>query len=148
MLTPLQTLLRAVSTMPCTRQLILLPALLAVGCNQSVPPAVKNSDTYRSAVQKESANTTAILTGTAMSGTVTQGIVTAYSVRSQGYSFELDPQPLTRPVRTGSDGRFEIKLPPGTPAPVLLHLTADGRTTLTCDVTSGCRTGDGQTVAF
>src|SRR5690606_32488495 len=110
---------------PGFRQLILFPALLVVGCNQSVPPAVKNADTYRSAVQQKPNRTLPVLSGTAMNGTIAQGVVTAYTATAKGSYFELDPKPVARPVRTGSDGRFRIQLPPGVSAPLILHLTTD-----------------------
>jgi len=77
--------------------------------------------------------------GSAIKGVIENGIVNVYLVEDQAGSLEASSSPVSSVVRTNSFGAYSIVLPDGLEdATVIVDVTADSQTMMTCDVTDGC----------
>ncbi|MFT6327979.1 MAG: hypothetical protein ACJAYK_002984, partial [Crocinitomicaceae bacterium] len=90
------------------------------------------------------------LTGSVVKGVVENGIVQAYLIEEQSGVMVSSTNPLGAAVRTDANGRYKLKLPGNTKSSqVMVIMTADSQTTMTCDVVAGCSTSDSvSTIAF
>jgi hypothetical protein len=90
------------------------------------------------------------LTGSVVKGVVENGIVQAYLIEEQSGVMVSSTNPLGAGVRTDANGRYKLKLPGNTKSSqVMVIMTADSQTTMTCDVVAGCSTSDSvSTIAF
>jgi hypothetical protein len=90
------------------------------------------------------------LGGSVVKGVVENGIVQAYIIEEQAGVMVTSTTPLATAVRTDANGRYQLKLPGNTKSSaVMVIMTADSRTTMTCDVVAGCITSDSvSTIAF
>ncbi len=78
---------------------------------------------------------TSTITGTASKGTLSNAIVTAYKVTDSGQKGDKIGE-----TRTNTDGGYTLSVS-GYSGPVLLEMTSDGATEMTCDIPSGCDGG-------
>lgn len=92
----------------------------------------------------------ATIEGSAIKGVISNGLVNIYQVQNNGGVMEASAQALTAPVRTDANGTFSFTLDTElTNEIVVIEVTADGQTRMTCDVTSGCGTdGSGSPILF
>ncbi len=90
------------------------------------------------------------LDGSVVKGVVENGIVQAYIIEEQAGVMVTSTTPLGREVRTDANGRYKLKLPGNTKSSlVMVTMTADNQTSMTCDVVAGCTTsGSTSTIAF
>ncbi|RZU38373.1 hypothetical protein EV700_2304 [Fluviicoccus keumensis] len=77
------------------------------------------------------------ISGTASKGTFKNAIVTAFQVKADGTKGDL-----IKTVRTGADGKYSIVVS-GYTGPVLLEMSGDADTKMTCDIPAGCGGGVG-----
>ncbi len=92
----------------------------------------------------------ATIEGNAIKGVISNGLVNVYRVENKGGVMEASAQALTAPVRTDVNGAFTFTLDSEfSNDVVLVEVTADGQTRMTCDVTSGCGTDEsGSAIQF
>lgn len=92
---------------------------------------------------------TTTISGTAIKGVVSEGLVNLYSVEEQGGKTIRSVNPMVSPVRTDSNGRYTFNLEQEiSQGSVVVEVTADSRTRMKCDTTEGCIDNDGQGVSF
>ncbi|MDX1452046.1 MAG: immunoglobulin domain-containing protein [Oleiphilaceae bacterium] len=106
------------------------------------------SDQASSPAEVETQMTT--IEGSAIKGVISNGLVQAYRVVDNGGVLEIDETALTAAVRTDAQGNFQLSLDERfNNDSVVIEITADGQTRMTCDVTSGCGTDDsGSAIQF
>lgn len=104
-------------------KIILLPGLfLTLAACSNETPSYKNS-----------------VSGNAVKGVITNGIVSAYLVDSNEENLSHTARKLLGQTRTDSSGEYEVSIPTFTNDPVIvLELTADSQTTMRCDLVDGC----------
>ncbi|BES70821.1 hypothetical protein RE428_18390 [Marinobacter nanhaiticus D15-8W] len=90
-----------------------------------------------------------MLNGGAIKGVVSHGQVTAWDLELNTASgkYEID-ETLGQAAVTDTQGRFQLPVAGKTSGWVLIELTADGQTRMTCDVVPSCFTGTSNAVAF
>ena len=77
--------------------------------------------------------------GSAMKGAVVNGIVQVYLIESQSGVMVESSQPLDVMARTNARGEYQLQLPGQYQnSNVVIEITADSQTRMTCDVTDGC----------
>jgi len=80
-------------------------------------------------------------------GVVSSGIVNVYPITEQNGRWLVSTTALTAPVRTNTDGYYSVSVPSRFEGQQLLvEITADEATLMTCEVVQGC--GDGAIVSF
>ncbi len=104
-----------------------------------------DSETSTSASPSESI----VVSGGAIKGVIGHGIVNAWNITRDGRSgrYELAGK-LGRAVTTDSQGRFQLPISGKKDGWVLVELTADNETRMTCDVVPACFSGTPNAVAF
>lgn len=86
--------------------------------------------------------------GTAMKGVIQQGIVTATRLKVN-QSGRYSPGKLAaKAVRTGDDGKYELRLPGKAEGWALVELRADQATRMVCDVVPSCDQAGAEPVMF
>jgi len=90
------------------------------------------------------------LSGTAIKGTIENGIVKAYLIENQAGEMIRSTQVLAGPVRTDAQGEYQLSMGGAfTNRSVVVEITADANTRMTCDVTEGCGTNEaGQPISY
>ncbi len=79
------------------------------------------------------------ISGAAVKGVISQGLVNAYAITNVGGRYTPSATPLTSAVRTNALGEYSLTLSGEyQDQAVLIEITADSLTTMTCDATSGC----------
>ena len=83
--------------------------------------------------------TTHKITGNAVKGVITGGIVSAYRIETDLHDASKTNRKLLGKTRTNSAGEYEINLSSENDFPlVILELTSDAETSMRCDVIDGC----------
>lgn len=115
-------------------------SLLLVGCGGSSDDASTSSNAGSESI---------VLNGGAIKGVVSHGQVTAWDLELNTASgkYEID-ETLGQAAVTDTQGRFQLPVAGKTSGWVLIELTADGQTRMTCDVVPSCFTGTPDAVAF
>lgn len=115
-------------------------SLLLVGCGGSSDDVSTSSSAGSESV---------VLNGGAIKGVVSHGQVTAWDLELNTASgkYEID-ETLGQAAVTDTQGRFQLPVAGKTSGWVLIELTADGQTRMTCDVVPSCFTGTSNAVAF
>ncbi|MFT7374226.1 MAG: hypothetical protein ACI9T9_002932, partial [Oleiphilaceae bacterium] len=88
--------------------------------------------------------------GQAVNSVIENGIVRSYEIVHSEEGSTPSTTPFGFPIRTDKNGLFSFKIPNDIQADsILIKITADRTTKMTCDVISGCTTKDSETkVAF
>jgi len=109
--------------------------LVACGGSGSVEEAAKSLS--------GSTDNSTTLSGSAIKGAIENGIVQAYLIDSNDGEMSRNSQVLAGPVRTDRHGNYQLSIDGEySDRSVLVELTADANTRMTCDVTDGCGTND------
>jgi len=96
------------------------------------------SDNNSDSQQKTQASQNHV-SGNAVKGVITNGIVSAYLVEPNKANVSNTERSLLGQTRTNSAGEYEISIPSFENDPiVVLELTADSQTTMRCDLVDGC----------
>jgi len=109
---------------------ILLPALILVlaACSENKSDGHQETPTSKNYVS-----------GNAVKGVITNGIVSAYLVESNEVNTSNSARKLLGQTRTNSAGEYVINIPTLEYDPIIvLELTADSQTTMRCDLVDGC----------
>ena len=87
--------------------------------------------------------------GGAIKGVIENGIVRIFSIESEAGLFRKSPTPLGDAERTDANGQFNISIPADTTNAIVVEITADSDTRMTCDVVNGCGVNEsGSPIAF
>ena len=144
----------SISTSKRLKSIILIAiSTLFLGCGESGSDDNSTSaidSTGDSNEQIPSEDTSIELGGSVVKGVVENGIVQAYIIEEQAGVMVTSTTPIGKGVRTDADGHYNLKLPGKTKSSlVMVIMTADSQTTMTCDVVTGCITSDSiSTIAF
>jgi len=114
-----------------TKLLILSALLSLIGCiDQEDIDAIEPSSTSYSDT---------IIEGQATNSVIENGIVRTYQISHSEDQSKASIYPFGLPVRTDINGHFSLRLPNTVhPDSILIKITADQDTLITCDVISGC----------
>ena len=87
--------------------------------------------------------------GGAIKGVIENGVVRIFSIESEAGLFRKSPTPLGDAERTDANGQFNISIPADSVNAIVVEITADADTRMTCDVVEGCGFSPlGNTIAF
>lgn len=90
-----------------------------------------------------------VLNGGAIKGVVSQGQVNAWSLKRDAKTGKYEAGArLGKTVRTDSQGRFQLPITGRSGGWVVIELSADSETRMTCDVVPACFSGSADAVAF
>ncbi|UZE95271.1 Ig and FN3 domain-containing protein [Alkalimarinus alittae] len=78
------------------------------------------------------------ITGGAIKGVIENGVVRIFSIESEAGLYRKSPTPLGYAERTDANGQFNISISAGNIDGVVVEITADAATRMTCDVVNGC----------
>ncbi len=108
-------------------------------------PTTENTSQY---VDDPSQPETAI-TGRAVKGTISNGIVRAYEVVRQNGDWVFDPKPYRNAVKTDASGNYSLRFRGKVQnATFMVEISADANTRMICDVVEGCLDADGNMTPF
>ncbi|WP_250657235.1 immunoglobulin domain-containing protein [Alkalimarinus coralli] len=87
--------------------------------------------------------------GGAIKGVIENGIVRIFSIESEAGLFRKAPIPLGDAERTDANGQFNVSIAADTIDAIVVEITADSDTRMTCDVVNGCGVNEfGNPIAF
>ncbi len=87
--------------------------------------------------------------GGAIKGVIENGIVRVFSVEGEAGFYRKASAPLGDAERTDKNGQFNISVPAGSLDIIVVEITADINTRMTCDVVDGCGlSADGALIGF
>lgn len=86
--------------------------------------------------------------GAAMKGVIQQGIVTASRLLADKAGYYSPDRLAAKPVLTGDDGSYDLRLRGKADGWALVELKADGATRMICDVVPSCEQAGAEPVAF
>jgi len=110
-----------------------LSFLFLLGCFD-----LNDSDTNNTELLKNSYSDT-IIEGQATNSVIKKGIVQSYQIVHSEETSTTSTEPFGLPVRTDENGHFNFRLPNDIQSrSILLKITADKATKMTCDIVSGC----------
>lgn len=91
----------------------------------------------------------ASLSGSAIKGAIVDGVVKAYLVEERNGKLTKGIEPAAPFVRTDANGEYQLTIDGELiNQNVIVEITADSQTKMTCDVTTGCTSHDGSAVDF
>lgn len=107
-------------------------------------------DTLVSASDGTDPGNVTTIQGNAVKGVILNGLVGAYLVENQAGTMVQSSQALAELVRTDAQGAYQLSLPGSfADQTVIIEMTADSQTRMTCDVTEGCGLNEqGNPIAF
>jgi len=112
---------------------------ISLVCVGSLLIACGSGGSSESTEQASTAETFTTIQGNAMKGTIVNGIVRAYLIESQAGTMVRGEQALDVLARTNVRGEYQFKLPGQYDnSDIVVEITADSQTRMTCDVTVGC----------
>lgn len=87
--------------------------------------------------------------GGAIKGVIEKGVVRIFSIEDHAGHYSKSPTPLGDAARTDANGQFNVSIPADKVDAVVVEITADSATRMTCDVVSGCGVDpQGQAIDF
>lgn len=87
--------------------------------------------------------------GGAIKGVIENGVVRVFSIENEAGLFRKSHTPLGDAERTDANGQFDISIPADTVDAIIVEITADSDTRMTCDVVNGCGINEqGNPIAF
>jgi len=112
---------------------------ISLVCAVSLLIACGSGGGSESTEQTSTPETFTTIQGSVMKGVIVNGIVQAYLIESQAGAMVKSDQALDVVARTNERGEYQFKLP-GQFAnrDIVVEITADSQTQMTCDVTGGC----------
>lgn len=121
--------------------LALSVSLLLSGCLKDMTASDSNTVTQAQEPGVEVA-------GAAMKGVIQKGIVTASRLRADNTGYYSPDRLAAKPVLTGDDGSYDLRLRGKADGWALVELQADGSTRMICDVVPRCDQAGADPVAF
>ncbi|MFD2229599.1 immunoglobulin domain-containing protein [Alkalimarinus sediminis] len=134
---------RVFAHQPCVRSIgIFALSSLLVACNSDSDSASVNqsaaSAASASAAQEPQESKKISIKGGAIKGVIENGVVRIFSIENQAGMFRKSPKPLGDAERTDVNGQFDISIPAVDIDAIVVEITADANTRMTCDVVNGC----------
>jgi|GEM_PF-2112491 len=112
---------------------IFLSFLFLLGCLDLDDSGSDNSELLKNAFSDTK------IEGQATNSVIEKGIVRSYQIVHSEEGSTTSTVPFGLPIRTDESGHFSFQLPSDVqPTSILLKITADEATKMTCDVVSGC----------
>ena len=112
---------------------------ISLVCISSLLIACGSGGSSESTEQTSTPETFTTIEGSAIKGAIVNGIVQAYLIESQAGTMVKSDQPLDMSTRTNARGEYQLNLPGQYHSNnIVIEITADSQTRMTCDVTAGC----------
>lgn len=114
---------------------------LLVACNSGSDndPASVTQGSAGTASSVDTQDTQKIsIKGGAIKGVIENGVVRIFSIESEAGMFRKSLIPLGDAERTDANGQFDISIPADAVNAIVVEITADSDTRMTCDVVNGC----------
>ena len=113
--------------------------VISLACISSLLIACGSGGSSEPSEQISTPETSTSIEGSAMKGAIVNGIVQAYLIESQAGAMVKSDQALDVLARTNPRGEYQFLLPGQYHnSNIVIEITADSQTRMTCDVTAGC----------
>ncbi len=127
-----------------------LSSLLIACSSGSGGDSTTGSTSQSAASEVDTQDTNKIsIKGGAIKGVIENGVVRIFSIESEAGLFRKSLIPLGDAERTDANGQFDISIPADAVNAIVVEITADAGTRMTCDVVNGCGLDpQGSAIAF